>query len=97
MELQRQFLKKVVDDDSWVHGRFNFEPADDFNIMIAKLCTEFERSLPLFKRRQHFFDMKRGKSEPLYMYMLCLQMQAMAAKLDSITSGWPIDSQVDVR
>ena len=61
-----------------------FEDDDDYTVMIDKLCAEFEHSLPLFNRRQHFFDM-RGKSEALYTYMIKLQLQAMAAKLDTLT------------
>ena len=88
--LQRQLLKHVVDEDSWVRGKFMFEDDDDFNVMIDKLCAEFESSLLLFNHRQHFFDMKRGKSEALYTYMIRLQMQAMAAKLGTLT----IDGQL---
>ena len=62
-----------------------FEEEDDHTFMIDKLCAEFEQSLPLFNCRQQFFNMKRGKSKSLYTYMIKLQLQAMTAKLDSLT------------
>ena len=83
--LQRQLLKQVMDEDSWVRGKFTFTSDDDFTVMIDKLCAVFEWSLPLFNLRQQYFDMKRGKSEALYTYMIKLQLQAMAAKLDTLS------------
>ena len=83
LALQRQLLRQVVEDESWVRGKFVFE--DSHIVMINKLCAEFEESLPLFNRRQQFFDTKRGKNESVYTFMVKLQLSAMAAKLDTLT------------
>ena len=56
--LQRQLLKQVVEEESWVRGHFTFEGDDNYIIMIDKLCAKFEESLPLFNRRQQFFKTK---------------------------------------
>ena len=75
----------MVEDKSWVRGKFVFEDDDNHIVMIDKLCAEFEESLPLFNRRQQFFNTRRGKNESLYTYMVKLQLSAMAAKLDTLT------------
>ena len=82
--MQRHLLKNVVDSDMWVKAKYKFEDEDTHEAMVLKLCTQFEESVPLFIRRQQFFDTRRGKTESLHSYMIKLELQAMAANLDKI-------------
>ena len=65
--------------------------------MVRKMCTQFEESVPLFIRRQQFFDTRRGWTESLHSYMIKLELQAMAANLDKINLHKVIVPQVDER
>ena len=48
LTLQRQLLRQVVEEESWVRGHYTFEDGDSHTAMIDKLCAEFKQSLPLF-------------------------------------------------
>ena len=52
--------------------------------MVDKLVSQFEVSLPLFNRRQQFFDTKRGKNESLHSYMIKMERQGFSSKIQDM-------------
>ena len=58
ISMQKHLLKTVVDQDLWLKASYIFETGDSHIVMVDKLVSQFEVSLPLFNRRQQFFDTK---------------------------------------
>ena len=52
--------------------------------MIDTLCSQLEDSLPLFIRRQQFFDQRRGENKSLHSYMIKMECQGLSAKLNDM-------------
>ena len=52
--------------------------------MVDKLVSQFEVSLPLFNRRQQFFDTKQGKNESLHSYMIKMERQGFSSKIQDM-------------
>ena len=62
ISMQKHLLKTVVDPDLWLKASYIFEAGDSHTAMVDKLVSQFEVSLPLFNRRQQFFNTKQGKN-----------------------------------
>ena len=82
--MQKHLLKIIVDPDNWVNACYTFEAQDSHIDMINKLCSQFEDSLPLFIRRQQFFDQRRGKNESLHSYIIKMECHRLSAKLNDM-------------
>ena len=81
ISMQKHLLKTVVDQDLWLKASYIFETGDSHTVMVDKLVSQFEVSLPLFNRRQQFFDTKRGKNESLHSYMIKMECQGLSSKI----------------
>ena len=84
ISMQKHLLKTVIDPDMWLKACYIFEAQDSHTVMIDKLVSQFEVSLPLFNRRQQFFDTKRGKSESLHSYMIKMERQGLSSKIQDM-------------
>ena len=84
ISMQKHLLKIVVDSDMWLKACYTFEAEDSHIEMIDKLVFQFEISLPLFNRRQQFFDQRRGKSKSLHSYMIKMEHQGLSAKIQDM-------------
>ena len=84
ISMQKHLLKTVVDQDLWLKASYIFEAGDSHIVMVDKLVSQFEVSLPLFNRRQQFFDTKRGKNESLHSYMIKMERQGLSSKIQDM-------------
>ena len=84
ISMQKHLLKTVVDPDLWLKASYIFEAGDSHTAMVDKLVSQFEVSLPLFNRRQQFFDTKRGKNESLHSYMIKMERQGLSSKIQDM-------------
>ena len=82
--MQKHLLKTVVDPDLWLKASYVFKAGDSHIAMVDKLVSQFEVSLPLFNRRQQFFDTKRGKNESLHSYMIKMERQGLSSKIQDM-------------